>query len=87
MLPRMPEGKWRRWYSAAEDHHVSTWKLCSSCKKPIAHGSVYYLCSVSTCNRKRMPLCFCSVDCWDAHVPGARHRDAWAEENVAPPES
>lgn len=27
---------------------------------------------------------FCSVPCWDAHVPEARHRDAWAEVETAP---
>jgi histone H3/H4 len=27
---------------------------------------------------------FCSVSCWDAHVPMMRHRDAWAEKAVAP---
>jgi hypothetical protein len=29
-------------------------------------------------------LFFCCVDCWNAHVPVARHRDAWAEEQKAP---
>lgn len=24
------------------------------------------------------------MDCWDAHLPFARHRDAWAEELTAP---
>lgn len=27
---------------------------------------------------------FCSVPCWDAHLPEARHRDAWAEHETAP---
>lgn len=27
---------------------------------------------------------FCSVECWDAHVPTMRHRDAWAIEKRAP---
>ncbi|HYQ18899.1 MAG TPA: hypothetical protein VEQ58_24150 [Polyangiaceae bacterium] len=31
-----------------------------------------------------MGLFFCSVSCWDAHVPMMRHRDAWAEKAVAP---
>jgi hypothetical protein len=60
-------------------------RRCSTCKAPIAYGAVYYTCSVSTCNQKRLALFFCSVPCWDAHVPGARHRDAWAEKQVAPP--
>ncbi|HYP87151.1 MAG TPA: hypothetical protein VEQ59_03345 [Polyangiaceae bacterium] len=60
------------------------YKLCSECKRPIAFGSDFYRCSVSTCNRKRTGLFFCSVSCWDAHVPMMRHRDAWAEKAVAP---
>lgn len=59
-------------------------RRCSTCKAPIDYGAVYYTCSVSTCNQKRLALFFCSVPCWDAHVPGARHRDAWAEKQVAP---
>jgi histone H3/H4 len=31
-----------------------------------------------------MEMLFCSLDCWQAHVPGARHRDAWATEERAP---
>lgn len=57
---------------------------CSTCKKPIQYGAEYYKCSVSTCNHSRTGLFFCSVECWDAHVPGARHRDAWAEKERAP---
>ena len=60
------------------------YKLCSECKKPIAFSADYYRCSVSTCNRKRLGLFFCSVSCWDAHVPMMRHRDAWAEPTKAP---
>ncbi len=59
-------------------------RVCSTCKKPIAFEARYYRCSVSTCNRPRLALYFCSVACWDAHVPEARHRDAWAEETRAP---
>jgi histone H3/H4 len=32
-------------------------------------------------------MLFCSLDCWQAHVPGARHRDAWATEEHAPARS
>lgn len=42
------------------------------------------MCSVSTCNRKGTDFAFCTVECWDAHVPALRHRDAWAEERTAP---
>ena len=59
-------------------------RVCSTCKKPLPFGERYYRCSVSTCNRPRTALYFCSVACWDAHVPEARHRDAWAEEVRAP---
>jgi hypothetical protein len=62
----------------------NVWRLCSTCKKPIHHGRPYQVCSVSTCNRKRTGLAFCSVDCWDAHVPDANHRQAWAVEEIAP---
>ncbi len=62
-------------------------KHCSTCKKPIDFGADYFRCSVSTCNRKRMEMFFCSIPCWDAHVPEARHRDAWAEPARAPSQS
>jgi hypothetical protein len=62
----------------------SVFKVCSTCKRSIAFGQDYFACSVSTCNRKRIGLFFCSVSCWDAHLPEARHRDAWAEPQVAP---
>jgi hypothetical protein len=61
-----------------------SWRVCSSCRKPIPFDTTYYACNVSTCNRKRTALYFCSVDCWDAHLPGARHRNAWAEEKRSP---
>jgi hypothetical protein len=63
---------------------LSAWRRCSSCKKPIALGALYWTCSVSTCNQKRTGLAFCTVSCWDAHLPVARHREAWAEERTAP---
>src|SRR3954453_7226952 len=59
-------------------------RLCSSCKRPLAFAAPYWVCSVSTCNRAKMPYTFCSVSCWQAHVPVLRHRDAWAEERRAP---
>ncbi len=62
----------------------SMWRTCSTCKKPIAFQQTYYVCSVSTCNRKRNGFFFCSVPCWDAHVPMMRHRESWAEQNTAP---
>jgi hypothetical protein len=60
------------------------WRLCSGCKDPIAFGQTHYVCSVSTCNRKRTGLTFCSVPCWEAHLPMMRHREAFAVEARAP---
>jgi hypothetical protein len=62
----------------------SQWRRCSACKKPIALGSMYWTCNVSTCNRKRTGLVFCTVSCWEVHLPGANHREAWAVEQTAP---
>lgn len=60
-------------------------RLCSSCKRTaLEFGKRYYVCSVSTCNRSRNPLTFCSLPCFEAHVPVLRHREAWAEEKTAP---
>ncbi len=59
-------------------------RLCTTCKKPIAFGADYLQCSVSTCNRNKLAQFFCTLACWDAHLPEARHRDAWAEPMKAP---
>jgi hypothetical protein len=59
-------------------------KACSTCKKPIAFNAKYYVCSVTTCQRKDTNFAFCTLDCWDAHVPTLRHKDAWGEERRAP---
>jgi hypothetical protein len=63
---------------------ANAWRVCSTCKQPIAFGTGYYVCNVSTCNRKATDFAFCSVACWDAHVPTFRHRDSWAVEQRAP---
>jgi hypothetical protein len=63
------------------------WRVCSACKKPIGFGEKYWVCSVSTCNRKRNSLVFCSVPCWEVHLPDAHHREAWAVEETAPRET
>ena len=60
------------------------WMKCTECRKDIAFGAKYFRCSVSTCNRSRFPLVFCSVVCWDIHIGSVRHREAWAEDAVAP---
>jgi hypothetical protein len=60
------------------------WKRCSSCKKSIGFEQTYWVCNVSTCNRKRTGLVFCSVSCWDAHLSFMNHRESWAEERRSP---
>ena len=60
------------------------WKKCSSCKKAISFRTKYWVCNVSTCTRKRTGLAFCTVSCWDAHVPMMNHKGAWAEERMSP---
>jgi hypothetical protein len=46
----------------------------------------YYVCSVSTCQGKVTNYVFCSIPCWDAHVPTERHKpdSAGALERRAP---
>ena len=63
---------------------TTEWRRCSACKNSIGIGSKYWVCNVSTCNRKRTALVFCSVTCWEVHLPGANHRESWAEERIAP---
>jgi hypothetical protein len=60
------------------------WRRCSACKRSIPSGAAYQVCSVSTCNRERTGLAFCSVECWEVHLPSANHREAWAVERTAP---
>lgn len=67
-----------------ENTSEAFWRKCSSCKKPIAFNSIYYVCSVSTCNSQRTGYVFCSVHCFERHLPGARHKDAGAIEKNSP---
>lgn len=60
------------------------WRKCSSCKKSIGFGAKYYVCSVSTCNGQRTGYVFCSVPCFEVHLPSARHKDAAAIESMSP---
>jgi hypothetical protein len=60
------------------------WRKCSSCKKEINLKAKYYECSVSTCTGQRTGYVFCSVMCWERHLPGAKHRNAGAIEKQAP---
>lgn len=58
--------------------------VCATCRKLIALGATAYRCSVASCNAGRMKLRFCSVACWEKHVPTARHRKAnWIAEEKA----
>ncbi len=66
------------------DLNTEFWRRCSSCKTPIRFSTAYFVCSVSTCNRKRIGYVFDSVHCWERHLPGARHRDAAAVEAKSP---
>ena len=63
---------------------LTTWKLCSSCKTEIGFSKTYWVCSVSTCTRSRTGFFFCSVPCWEAHLPMMRHREAFAVEMRSP---
>jgi hypothetical protein len=60
------------------------WKRCSSCKTPIGFAALHWVCNVSTCNRPRTGLVFCTVSCWDAHLSVVNHRESWAVERHAP---
>jgi len=67
---------------------MASWRLCSSCRNEIDFEQVYWECSVSTCARvAKTGLFFCSVSCWEAHLPTMRHREAWAVEKRAPNEA
>jgi hypothetical protein len=60
------------------------WGKCNICKKEIPFGGRYLRCVVSTCNRKRTALIFCSDSCWDAHNPDFNHRNPGFTEHTAP---
>lgn len=49
---------------------------CSMCHGEIAREAAHVRCSVTSCNAGRMKLRFCSVRCWEKHIPTARHRQA-----------
>lgn len=67
-----------------ENHQQEFWRECSSCKKKINFNSKYYECSISTCTGNRTGYVFCTVSCWERHLPGAKHRDAAAVEKLSP---
>jgi histone H3/H4 len=80
-LAQLPEGHDIGMTGLASD---DIWRHCNICKAGIGFGAEYFVCSVSTCNRKRTGLNFCGLPCFEAHLPTARHRDAWAESQRAP---
>jgi len=61
-----------------------SWKRCGVCKRELGFGADFFECSVSTCTTGRNHPVFCSVTCWEQHVPVMRHRDAWAEQKRSP---
>ena len=63
---------------------MEPWRKCTSCKTGIGFEKAYWVCNVSTCQKKRAGLVFCSVTCWDAHLPVLRHKEAWAIESKSP---
>jgi LSD1 subclass zinc finger protein len=48
--------------------------VCATCRKLIPPNASAVRCTVASCNTGRMKLRFCSVVCWEKHVPTARHR-------------
>lgn len=64
---------------------AEVFRKCSTCKKDIMIGDTFQVCSVSTCRAKATNYAFCSVECWDAHLPIERHRpdSAYALERRA----
>lgn len=56
--------------------HRQTHLRCASCRSPIAPTEPRFRCSVSACNAGRLKLRFCTVACFERHVPTARHRRA-----------
>ena len=50
--------------------------VCATCRKLIPMGTAAIRCTVASCNTGRLKLRFCSTQCWEKHVPTARHRKA-----------
>ena len=67
-----------------ENKPSASWKRCGVCKRDLGFDGEFYECSVSTCTSGRSHPVFCSVTCWEQHVPVMRHRDAWAEQKRSP---
>lgn len=63
------------------------WRKCIVCKNEIGFSTKYYKCSVSSCDKKRAPAQFCSVECWDVHRSIMSHKSAGADEYESPSKS
>ena len=50
--------------------------VCATCRKLIPMEVKTIRCTVASCNTGRLKLRFCTVKCWEKHVPTARHRKA-----------
>lgn len=62
----------------------SYWRKCIVCKIEIKYSTKYYKCSIPSCDKKRSPAQFCSVDCWDVHRSIMGHKSAGADEYHSP---
>ena len=62
----------------------SYWRKCVVCKSEIPFSHKYYKCSVTSCDKKRSPAQFCSVECWDVHRSIMGHKSAGADEYHSP---
>lgn len=62
--------------SRTSDRAPSPTAVCATCRREIAPHAPSHRCSVSACNAGRFKLRFCSVACFEKHVPTARHRGA-----------
>lgn len=60
------------------------WRKCITCKNEIKFSTKYFKCSVTSCDKKRSPAQFCSVDCWDVHRSIMSHKSAGADEYHSP---
>ena len=78
--PKRAERLWffKKWISKLTSGNsvAVTSLVCATCRKLIPPGTSAIRCTVASCNTGRMKLRFCSVSCWQKHVPTARHRKA-----------
>ncbi len=70
-----PSNKWISKPGSGTTTHMAS-LVCATCRKLIPMGTAAIRCTVASCNTGRMKLRFCSVGCWEKHVPTARHRKA-----------